>query len=109
MGDGNHSFATAKAIREEKKKTLSPAERADHPARFALVELVNVHDAGLAFEPIHRVLFDVEHEHLLTEMKTYFQSQGSDLVISDYATKEEMRKTLMESTKEHHYVRFVRA
>ena len=44
MGDGNHSFATAKAIREEKKKTLSADQQASHPARFALVELVNVHD-----------------------------------------------------------------
>ena len=44
MGDGNHSFATAKAIWEEKKKTLTPEELITHPARFALVELVNIHD-----------------------------------------------------------------
>jgi len=57
MGDGNHSLATAKAIREEKKKTLDASQKSTHPARFALVELVNVHDGGLAFEPIHRILF----------------------------------------------------
>jgi hypothetical protein len=55
MGDGNHSFATAKAIWEQIKATAGP----DHPARYALVEIENVHDAGLVFEPIHRVLFGV--------------------------------------------------
>ncbi len=56
MGDGNHSFATAKAIWEKMKGTVPP----DHPARFALVEVVNLHDPGLEFEPIHRVLFNVK-------------------------------------------------
>jgi hypothetical protein len=53
VGDGNHSLATAKAIWER----LKPAVGMDHPARYALVEIENVHDAGLEFEPIHRVLF----------------------------------------------------
>jgi len=54
VGDGNHSLATAKAIWEELKSSVSM----DHPARFALVEVENIHDTGLAFEPIHRVLFN---------------------------------------------------
>ncbi len=57
MGDGNHSLATAKAIWEQmqgRRLALS------HPARYALVEIENIHDPGLVFEPIHRVLFDVE-------------------------------------------------
>lgn len=57
MGDGNHSLATAKAAWEEIKKTLTPAEQENHPARFALCELENVHDDGIVFEPIHRVMF----------------------------------------------------
>jgi len=61
MGDGNHSLATAKANWEEVKRKLADAgrsnEAADHPARWALVELVNVYSTGLRFEPIHRVLF----------------------------------------------------
>ncbi|MCI8415550.1 MAG: DUF1015 domain-containing protein [Ruminiclostridium sp.] len=65
MGDGNHSLATAKACWEERKATLSPKEQADHPARYALVELVNLHDESLEFEAIHRVLFDVEPKALL--------------------------------------------
>lgn len=54
MGDGNHSLATAKAIWEEQK----PHVGMDHPARYALVELVNLHDPSLKFEAIHRVLFN---------------------------------------------------
>jgi hypothetical protein len=68
MGDGNHSFATAKAIWEEKKKTLSPEQQLNDPARFALVEINNVHDEGIIFEPIHRVLFNVEENSFVDEM-----------------------------------------
>lgn len=56
MGDGNHSLATAKAVWEE-LKTAGAAM--DHPARYALVEIENLHDPALIFEPIHRVLFGV--------------------------------------------------
>ncbi|MDD6434847.1 MAG: DUF1015 domain-containing protein [Clostridiales bacterium] len=56
MGDGNHSLATAKANWENLKKTLSPEEQATHPARYALCEIENVHDDGIVFEPIHRVI-----------------------------------------------------
>ena len=44
MGDGNHSFATAKACWDNLKTGLSEEEKQDHPARFAMVELINVHD-----------------------------------------------------------------
>ena len=53
LGDGNHSFAAARAVWDELKASGAAA---DHPARHALVELVNVHDAGLEFAPIHRLL-----------------------------------------------------
>ncbi len=53
VGDGNHSLATAKAIWEQ----IKPSVGMDHPARYALVEIENIHDRGLQFEPIHRVLF----------------------------------------------------
>ncbi|MEG1632594.1 MAG: DUF1015 domain-containing protein [Oscillospiraceae bacterium] len=56
MGDGNHSLAAAKRCWEELKPTLSAAERETHPARRALVELVNIHDSAVTFEPIHRVI-----------------------------------------------------
>lgn len=57
MGDGNHSLATAKANWENLKKTLTPEERENHPARYALCEIENIHDDGIIFEPIHRVIF----------------------------------------------------
>ena len=60
MGDGNHSFATAKANWERIKATLKPGLRRTHPARYALVEVENVHDEGIEFEPIHRVVFGLD-------------------------------------------------
>ena len=59
MGDGNHSFATAKANWERIKEEQGLTGQDTHPARYALVELENVHDAGIVFEPIHRVLFNL--------------------------------------------------
>jgi hypothetical protein len=53
MGDGNHSLATAKVIWERHKATMGM----DHASRYALVEVVNIHDAALDFAPIHRLLF----------------------------------------------------
>lgn len=56
VGDGNHSLATAKAHWEEVKKTLSKNEIKSHPARFSLVEVVNIYDDGIYFEPIYRFI-----------------------------------------------------
>lgn len=74
VGDGNHSLATAKSIWEKIKLQLSPEERQVHPARFALVEVENIHDPGLTFEPIHRVLFGV-HQDWKSAMEKAFNSQ----------------------------------
>ena len=59
MGDGNHSFATAKANWERIKAEKGLTAKDEHPARYCLVELENVHDEGIVFEPIHRVIFNV--------------------------------------------------
>lgn len=67
MGDGNHSLATAKAIWER----LKPQVGMDHPARYALVEIENVHDDGLVFEPIHRVLFGLKQD-VLENLNKFF-------------------------------------
>ena len=69
MGDGNHSLATAKAIWEKKKAQVG----LDHPSRYALVEIENVHDDGLAFAPIHRVVFGLKQD-LFKAMSNSFQS-----------------------------------
>ncbi len=65
MGDGNHSLASAKAhYEEEKAKGLASAQL----SRYALVEVVNLYDDALEFEPIHRVLFDIDPEDVLAEL-----------------------------------------
>lgn len=64
VGDGNHSLATAKECWNNIKSQLSDAERENHPARYALCELVNLHDESLQFQPIHRAVFNVGEEFL---------------------------------------------
>jgi len=58
VGDGNHSLVAAKLAWDEQKVTLTGAQRRNHPARYALVEVNNVHDDSLEIEPIHRIIFD---------------------------------------------------
>lgn len=62
IGDGNHSLATAKACWEALKK--KDGIGMDHPQRFALVELQNLHDDGVVFEPIHRILVGADASEL---------------------------------------------
>ena len=86
MGDGNHSFATAKAIWGK----IKPQVGLDHPARYAMVEIENVHDSGLNFEPIHRVLFNVTEDYKQA-MKRYF---GDDLAFQSVDGHKEMVKAV---------------
>lgn len=62
VGDGNHSLATAKECWNNIKKTLSGDALENHPARYALCELVNLHDKSLEFQPIHRAVFGAGEE-----------------------------------------------
>ena len=92
VGDGNHSLATAKACYEEQKKGLTPEEYLKLPARYALVEVVNNHDDALQFEPIHRVVFDVDAEKMMAEFKKFYpeayEGQGEGHTIAyNYADK----------------------
>jgi hypothetical protein len=68
MGDGNHSFAAAKAHWDNLKEKLTPEERAAHPARYGLVELVNLYDPALTFEPIHRLLMHIDPKAVQREL-----------------------------------------
>lgn len=79
VGDGNHSLATARAYWEELRDTLSASERDWHPARYALVELVNIHEPCLEFEPIHRVLFNVDPRAFRREIDAQFGARGAVL------------------------------
>ncbi|MBQ9974109.1 MAG: DUF1015 domain-containing protein [Oscillospiraceae bacterium] len=72
VGDGNHSLATAKEC-YERQKGLVPADQWDSlPSRYALVELCGLHDESLQFEPIHRVVFGVDPDSLLADLKNAF-------------------------------------
>lgn len=73
MGDGNHSLATAKACYEKLKEELPKEEYLNHKARYALVEIVNLHSSALEFEPIHRVIFNTNPEDLLNELYKYYE------------------------------------
>ncbi len=66
VGDGNHSLATAKAVWDEYKK--EHPEDKDSPVRYALIEIVNIYDTGLTFEPIHRVIFNIDNEALIKNL-----------------------------------------
>ena len=74
VGDGNHSLATAKECYERQKRLTPPDQWDRLPARYALVELDNLHDDSLEFEPIHRVVFGVRPEELLDALGRYYPS-----------------------------------
>lgn len=71
-GDGNHSLATAKKCWEEEKAKLPKEEWTDNPKRYALVELVNLHDSSLEFEAIHRVVFDIDPDELMKALFEFY-------------------------------------
>ncbi|HEX7555306.1 MAG TPA: DUF1015 domain-containing protein, partial [Leptolinea sp.] len=71
VGDGNHSLATAKSVWEMNKATLGM----NHPSRYALIELENLHDPALVFTPIHRVLIGANPEAVLIGLKTHFSGR----------------------------------
>lgn len=79
VGDGNHSLATAKKYYEQLKATLPAEEAAVHPARYAMVELVNIHDDALVFEPVHRVLTNVHPADVLADWSAYCAAHGMAL------------------------------
>ena len=79
-GDGNHSLATAKACWEELKPSLEPEQRKNPPARYALVELVNLHSPALLFQPIHRVVFGAELDALVRDFDAALAGLGMALI-----------------------------
>ncbi len=80
MGDGNHSLATAKSCWEDLKHELPAQQLENHPARYALVELENIFDPGLEFEPIHRVLFHVDSQQFEASLAKFCSSFSHETV-----------------------------
>jgi hypothetical protein len=89
VGDGNHSLATAKTMWERIKASAGM----DHPARYALVEVQNIHDDGLDFEPIHRVLFGVKRD-VLGAMKDSFGTGLRYEAVADMAAMKQAVKSI---------------
>ena len=79
VGDGNHSLATAKAYWNEIREGLSAAERESHPARYALCEIVNIHDEALLFEPIYRIVTGTNRMEIMAAWKQYAAQHGMRL------------------------------
>ena len=92
VGDGNHSLATAKTCWENIKKSgqFTDEQLEKHPARYALVEICNLHSNALEFKPIHRLLTNVDVEDLLLYFNKQLANQGlvsadGDEIIFEYA------------------------
>lgn len=81
VGDGNHSLATAKKCWENLKPTLTEEEKLTHPARYALCEIVNLHDEALDFEPIHRVLYDIDVDAFIKVLNDNFDKDGQKITV----------------------------
>ena len=77
VGDGNHSLATAKTCYENEKAKIGD-EAKNLPLRYALVEVVNLHDESLVFEPIHRVVFGVDEEKFVNALAEKYQIEKAD-------------------------------
>jgi len=79
VGDGNHSLAAARAYWLEIRESIPAAERANHPARYALAEIENLHSPAIQFEPIHRVLTGVNPATLMVEYEAHLAAQGVEM------------------------------
>jgi len=97
VGDGNHSLATAKRIWEEQKE--HGADPVNSPARYALVELNNVHDEALVFEPIHRLFDREDAETVLDQMKKEF---GDKMTIEEKSAEETVKIVLAHGNNTPH-------
>ncbi len=88
MGDGNHSLAAAKRHWEQVKAGLSESDMEKNPARYALAELVNIHDEAITFEPIHKVIFETEPERFVAEAREFFAASIGEGKSIDLVTGE---------------------
>lgn len=80
VGDGNHSLATAKACYDNLKAQNPGADLSAHCARYALVELENIQDASQQFEPIHRIIKNVDAKALVDTMtQTIGAEKGTEI------------------------------
>ncbi len=96
VGDGNHSLATAKSCYETLKRENPGVDLSSHPARYALVELENIHDDSQVFEPIHRILMDVDGRKLLADLQAICAEDGFEV---EYVLGTERGKLYLDKAK----------
>lgn len=87
MGDGNHSLATAKEFYEQLKRNNPDKDFSNHPARYALAEIVNLHSPALDFEAIHRIVTETDVAKLTDVLY-------SELKLSDEPSEQSFRIVL---------------
>ncbi len=87
MGDGNHSLATAKEFYEQLKRNNPDKDFSNHPARYALAEIVNLHSPALDFEAIHRIVTE-------TDVAKLTDALYSELKLSDEPSEQSFRIVL---------------
>ena len=78
MGDGNHSFAAAQRAWETIKATLPEDQHTTHPARYAMVEIINLHDDSIDIEPIHRIITEIDPQATLNTMVELLNATGAN-------------------------------
>ncbi|MGL5437463.1 MAG: DUF1015 domain-containing protein [Lachnospiraceae bacterium] len=102
MGDGNHSFATAKACWDRIKETIPREQWEGHPARYSLVELNNIYDESMEFEPIHRVVFGVNPEDFIHKLYERFDisEQGKGQVLEYIVNGQRKRIGILSPTSQ---------
>lgn len=88
MGDGNHSLAAAKSVWEMNKLKFG----LNHPSRYALIELENLHDPALVFEPIHRVINGADPDAVLSGLKSFY---GARVKIENVDSMDDMINSVM--------------
>ncbi|MBO4792129.1 MAG: DUF1015 family protein [Clostridia bacterium] len=84
VADGNHSLVAAKEAYDKLKSKLTDAEAAEHPARYAMAELVNIHSDAFEFEPIYRVVKGVDVDKFLGALRDATSASGEGQKVTFY-------------------------
>jgi hypothetical protein len=102
VGDGNHTLAAAKAHWENIKKTLSEDELLTHPARFALVEVCNLYDDGIAMHPIYRTMCNIKPIEIIAAAGEYFNKHHTKPEIVFLGSPKEVVEKVSQISEERH-------
>lgn len=104
MGDGNHSLATAKAYYENLKAQIGEDKAKNSPARYALCELVNLHDKSLVFKAIHRVIFGADGDAFLKTLEEKYTVSYDENAVGQsfiFVWNGEQKKVTITDSKEY--------